>query len=129
MPPASPDWASLASAARAIAPMRELFANDSGRLGKHVVEAAGIVLDASKNRVDDQLLAALFALARAANVEARRAAMFAGERINVTENRAVLHVALRAPRDASIAVDGADVMPDVHAVLDHMATFSDDVRE
>jgi glucose-6-phosphate isomerase len=129
MTTSSIDWAALAETARAVAPMRELFANEPDRLGKHVLEAAGIVLDASKNRVDDGLLAALFALARSANVEAKRDAMFAGERINVTENRAVLHVALRAPRDEAITVDGDDVVPEVHAVLDHMEAFSDDVRE
>ena len=87
------------------------------------MEAAGLVLDASKNRVDDALLASLFALARDAGVETLRDAMFAGDRINVTEQRAVLHVALRAPRDAVYEVDGRDVVPDVHAVLDHMEDF------
>jgi glucose-6-phosphate isomerase len=109
--------------------MSTLFASDPGRLAKHTLEAAGLVLDASKNRIDDATLAALFALARAADVDARRDAMFAGDRINVTEQRAVLHVALRAPRDATFAVDGKDVMADVHAVLDHMEAFSDEVRK
>jgi glucose-6-phosphate isomerase len=121
-------WTRLTAAAGAVPSMRELFASDPARRGKHVVEGAGLFLDASKNRVDDATLAALFALARESGVEARRDAMFAGEKINVTEKRAVLHVALRAPRDASIAVDGHAVMPDVHAVLDHMEAFSEDVR-
>ena len=120
-------WSELSARATRVPPMRTLF-DDENRLSKHVVEAAGLVLDASKNRVDDATLASLTALARAANVEAKRAAMFAGERINVTEGRAVLHIALRAPRSATIAVDGHDVVPDVHAVLDHMERFSDDVR-
>ncbi len=123
-----PTWAGLASAANGVAPMRELFATDPARLAKHTIDAAGLTLDASKNRVDDATLAALFALARDAGVEARRDAMFAGEKINATEGRAVLHVALRAPRDVVIRVDGHDVVPDVHAVLDHMARFVDDVR-
>ena len=108
--------------------MRELFDSDASRLAKHTIEAAGLVLDASKNRIDDALLESLFELARGAGVEARRDAMFAGDRINVTEQRAVLHVALRAPRDAVFTVDGRNVMPDVHAVLDHMEVFSHEVR-
>jgi glucose-6-phosphate isomerase len=123
-----PTWSALAAAAHAVPPMRTLFAEDPDRLGKHLLDAVGLTLDASKNRVDDATLAQLFALARAAGVEARRDAMYAGERINVTEKRAVLHVALRAPRDAHFPVDGRDVVPDVHAVLDHMASFVDDVR-
>ena len=124
----SPLWSDLQNKSDAVPPLRTLFASDADRLKKHTLEAAGLVLDVSKNRVDDALLDGLFALARAAGVEARRDAMFAGERINVSENRAVLHVALRAPRDARFAVDGKDVMPDVHAVLDHMEAFSEEVR-
>jgi glucose-6-phosphate isomerase len=124
----SSHWSALTKKASAVKPMRELFASDAARLAKHTLEAAGLVLDASKNRVDDATLASLFELARAAGVEARRDAMYAGEKINVTENRAVLHVALRAPRDASFPVDGRNVVPDVHAVLDHMETFVDEVR-
>lgn len=121
-------WSTLTTRAKNVPPMTDLFAQDPARLDKHVLEGAGLVLDASKNRVDDATLADLHALARAAGVEARRDAMFAGEKINVTEDRAVLHVALRAPKTASLAVDGHDVVPDVHAVLDHMQAFTDDVR-
>ena len=123
MTSSSSRWPELVALSERVAPMSALFDSDPARLEKHTIEAAGLVLDASKNRVDDALLAALFALARNADVEARRDAMFAGERINATEQRAVLHVALRAARDAVYEVDGSDVMPDVHAVLDHMEQF------
>jgi glucose-6-phosphate isomerase len=116
-------WPELLALSERVAPMTTLFDSDPSRLAKHTIEAAGLVLDASKNRVDDALLAALFALARGADVEARRDAMFAGAKINVTEQRAVLHVALRAARDAVYEVDGTNVVPDVHAVLDHMEAF------
>ena len=129
MPALPSRWSSLVELAERVAPMRTLFEADADRLPKHTLEAAGLVLDASKNRIDDTLLAALLDLARSSGVEARRAAMYAGEKINRTEDRAVLHVALRAPRDAVIAVEGHDVVPDVHAVLDHMATFVAEVRE
>lgn len=123
-----PLWSALTAASARVAPMQELFGTDPSRLAKHTIEAAGLVLDASKNRVDDAVLESLLALARGAGVEARRDAMFAGDPINVTEGRAALHVALRAPRDAVFTVDGRNVMPDVHAVLDHMEAFSDEVR-
>ena len=123
-----PQWSALRQASEAVPTMSAMFTADASRLAKHSVDAAGLVLDASKNRVDDATLAALFALARAADVEARRDAMYAGDRINVTEHRAVLHVALRASRDAKFAADGKDVMGDVHAVLDHMEAFSEQVR-
>jgi glucose-6-phosphate isomerase len=108
--------------------LRDLFAQDAERGTKLVAEGAGIYLDYSKNRVTEETLQLLFALARARGVEARRDAMFAGEHINVTEDRAVLHTALRLPRDASLEVDGVDVVKEVHAVLDRMGTFSDSVR-
>ncbi len=108
--------------------LRALFAADPGRAERLSLEAAGLFLDYSKNRVTDETLRLLAALARARGVEARRDAMFAGEKINVSENRAVLHVALRAPRDWKIVVDGEDVIPEVHAVLDKMAAFSDKLR-
>jgi glucose-6-phosphate isomerase len=92
------------------------------------VEAAGLYLDYSKNRVTDETLQLLLALAKATHVRTRIEAMFAGEKINVTEQRPVLHVALRAPRTASIVVDGEDVVPGVHAVLDRMAVFATRVR-
>ncbi len=123
-----PQWSALRQASEAVPTMSAMFTADAGRLARHSVDAAGLVLDASKNRVDDATLAALFALARAADVEARRDAMYAGDRINVTEHRAVLHVALRASRDAKFSADGKDVMGDVHAVLDHMEAFSEQVR-
>ena len=108
--------------------LRNLFAGDPGRAERFAVEAAGLFLDYSKNRITGETVRLLSALARARGVEARRDAMFAGEKINVSEGRAVLHVALRAPRDWKIVVDGEDVIPEVHAVLDRMAAFSDQVR-
>jgi glucose-6-phosphate isomerase len=108
--------------------MRSLFAADPQRFERLSVEAAGLFLDYSKNRLDGRTLELLAALARERAVEQRRDAMFAGEKINNTENRAVLHTALRAPREARLAVDGQDVIADVHAVLARMKTFSDAVR-
>ena len=108
--------------------LRSLFAEDPARGERMTVEGAGILLDYSKNRVTDGTIARLRDLAGACGLPERIEAMFAGARINVTENRAALHVALRAPRGASIAVDGTDVVPDVHAVLGAMAAFSDRVR-
>ena len=98
--------------------LRDLFADDPARGDELVVEAGDLRLDYSKNRVTRETLDLLVALAEAAGVNRRAEAMFRGERINVTEGRAVLHTALRAPRDAVIEVDGSDVVPDVHAVLD-----------
>jgi len=108
--------------------LRDLFAADPDRAGRLTVEAAGLFLDYSKNRVADETLALLLDLAAEAGVAARRDAMFAGERINITEDRSVLHVALRMPRGSSLVVDGVDVVADVHAVLDRMAAYSDAVR-
>ncbi len=108
--------------------LRDLFAADPTRGDSMYLEAGDIYLDYSKNRLTADTMRLLFALARRANVESLRDAMFAGEKINVTERRAVLHVALRAPRDAHLVVDGVDVIPDVHRVLDRMADFSDRVR-
>jgi glucose-6-phosphate isomerase len=108
--------------------MRDLFAADPQRFERLSVEAAGLFLDYSKNRLDGRTLELLAGLARERGVEQLRDAMFAGEKINVTENRAVLHTALRAPRDKQITVDGQDVTADVHAVLDHVKTFTDAVR-
>ncbi|MEW9571549.1 glucose-6-phosphate isomerase [Rhodanobacter sp. Si-c] len=108
--------------------LRELFAADARR-GEHLVaEAVGLYFDYSKQRVDDETLRLLRALAEARDLKGRIAAMFRGDRINATENRAVLHVALRAPRGEKILVDGHDVVPDVHEVLDRMAAFADAVR-
>jgi len=108
--------------------LRELFAADPKRGERLVAEAAGLYYDYSKQRVNDDTLRLLRALAAARDLKGRIAAMFRGERINATENRAVLHVALRAPRGEKILVDGHDVVPDVHAVLDRMAAFADAVR-
>ena len=108
--------------------LRTLFAQDPTRGERLVAEGAGLTLDYSKNRVTDETLRLLIRVAESEGVAARRDAMFRGEKINVTENRAVLHVALRAPRGESIVVDGENVMPQVHAVLDRMANFADRVR-
>src|SRR5713101_2312477 len=109
--------------------LRSLFAEDPGRGERFALEAASIYLDYSKNRITDETLRLLMELARDSGLSERIDAMFRGEKINVTENRAVLHVALRAPRDQSIVVDGEDVVPEVHAVLDRMAAFATRVRD
>ena len=108
--------------------LRELFAADPDRGERLHAEAAGLYLDYSKQRVSDETLRLLLELARACNLSARIAGMFAGEKINNTENRAVLHVALRAPAGVRIEVDGHDVVPQVHAVLDRMSEFARRVR-
>ena len=108
--------------------LRTLFAEDPTRGERLALEAVSLYIDYSKNRVTDETLRLLLALAEAADLRARITAMFSGEKINVTEQRAVLHVALRAPRGARILVDGRDVVPGVHAVLDRMADFSTRVR-
>ncbi|HYN33775.1 MAG TPA: glucose-6-phosphate isomerase [Ilumatobacteraceae bacterium] len=108
--------------------LRELFAADPGRADRYVLEIADLRIDWSKQLVDDVVFTGLLDVARSVGVEARRDEMFAGEHINVTEDRAVMHVALRAPRTSSIVVDGVDVVPDVHAVLEQMAAFAERVR-
>src|ERR1700677_4889208 len=108
--------------------LRQLFADDATRGEKLAVEAVGRYLDYSKNRVTAETLKLLFDLAKASGVRERLEAMFRGDKINITENRAVLHVALRAQKGESIMVDGKDVVPEVHAVLDKMSTFADRVR-
>src|SRR5580693_5693240 len=108
--------------------LRQLFAEDAARGTRFTAEGVGLYLDYSKNRVTDETLRLLLQLARERGVEERRDAMFRGEKINITERRAVLHVALRAPRGTKIEVDGKDVVAPVHAVLDKMAAFSDRVR-
>jgi len=108
--------------------LRTLFAEDTGRGERFAAEAAGIYLDYSKNRVTDETIRLLLELAASSGLRERIDAMFRGEKINVTENRAVLHVALRTPRDESIVVDGENVVPQVHAVLDKMTDFSNRVR-
>jgi glucose-6-phosphate isomerase len=108
--------------------LRELFADDPARGERMTAEAAGVFLDYSKNRIDDETLRLLIELAEQSRLRERIDAMFRGEKINVTENRAVLHVALRAPRGTSIFVDGKNVVPDVHVVLDKMAEFANRIR-
>ena len=108
--------------------LTNLFGDDPGRGERLTAEAAGLYLDYSKNRVTDETLKLLFQLAEESGLRSRIDAMFRGEKINITENRAVLHVALRAPRGQSIVVDGRDVVPDVHGVLDKMSDFSERVR-
>src|SRR5215216_3868983 len=108
--------------------LRQLFAKDRERGTKLTVEAAGVYLDYSKNRITDETLALLLQLAQESGLRERIDAMFRGEEINTSEKRAVLHVALRAPRGASIIHDGQNVVPEVHAVLDKMAAFADRLR-
>jgi len=108
--------------------LRQLFAEDPKRGTRLAVEALGIYLDYSKNRITDETLKLLINLAEESRLRERIAAMFRGEKINVTEKRAVLHTALRAPREASIVVDGENVVPKVHAVLDRMANFANRIR-
>ena len=108
--------------------LRKLFADDPGRGERMTTEAAGVYLDYSKNRINDKTLKLLIELAEQSGLRARIDAMFRGEKINATENRAVLHVALRAPKCASIIVDGKNVVPEVHAVLDRMAAFAKRIR-
>ena len=109
--------------------LRELFAADAKRGERLVAEGAGLFLDYSKHRITDETLRLLLALAEERELRARIDAMFSGAKINVTEDRAVLHVALRAPRNAKILVDGVDVVPEVHAVRDRMADFAGRVRD
>jgi glucose-6-phosphate isomerase len=108
--------------------LRDLFADDPTRGERMTAEAAGVYLDYSKHRINDETLKLLIELAEQSGLRARIDAMFRGEKINITENRAVLHVALRAPKGASIVVDGRNVVPEVHAVLDKMADFANRVR-
>jgi glucose-6-phosphate isomerase len=110
-------------------PMRQLFAEDPSRFATLSASFGDLLLDYSKNRIDAKVMAALFQLAREVDVEGRRDRMWAGEHINVTEDRAVLHMALRYQGDDAVMVDGKDVMPEVRAVLAAMKTFSDQVRD
>ena len=125
-----PAWKALEAHHQQIQGMqlKQLFANDAGRGDRFTLEAAGIFLDYSKNRVTDETLKLLIQLANECGLRSRIDAMFKGEKINITENRAVLHVALRAPKSESIFVDGEDVVPGVHVVLEKMAAFADRVR-
>jgi glucose-6-phosphate isomerase len=125
-----PAWKALATHFKEISNwhLRDLFANDAQRGERLTAEAAGVYLDYSKNRVTDETMRLLAKLAEESGLRARIDAMFRGDKINITENRAVLHVALRAPRGTSIVVDGENVVPGVHTVLDKMADFSNRVR-
>jgi glucose-6-phosphate isomerase len=125
-----PAWQALANHHRQMQAthLRELFAADPQRGERLVAEGAGLYLDFSKHRVTDETLGLLIRLAEESDLRGQIDAMFAGAKINPTEDRAVLHVALRAPRDESIVADDTDVVPEVHAVLDRMSDFSDRVR-
>jgi glucose-6-phosphate isomerase len=127
---ASPEWKALEAHYENVKGLhlRTLFAEDPKRSERFNLEAAALYLDYSKNRITDETLRLLIDLARARRVEARRDAMFAGEKINVSENRAVLHVALRAEPGETYLVDGKDVVPEVHAVLNRMSDFANRVR-
>ncbi len=123
-------WKALAAHYEKIrkVPLRSLFSDDPERANRFTIEAAGLFLDYSKNRITEETRKLLLQLAEESGLRERRDAMFRGEKINITEKRAVLHVALRAPKGESILVDGEDVVPAVHAVLDKMAAFSDRIR-
>ena len=123
-------WASLERHHAAIRErhLRELFAGDPMRGERLVAEGAGLYLDYSKNRITDETIGLLLRLAEECGLAERRDAMFRGERINVSENRSVLHVALRMPKGESLVADGVDVVKEVHEVLDRMSAFADRVR-
>ena len=125
-----PAWKALGAHHKAIEKthLSQLFADDAKRGERFAVEDVGIYLDYSKNRITDETLKLLVELAEQSGLRAKIDAMFAGEKINISEGRAVLHVALRAPKSAKIVVDGQDVVPEVHAVLDKMSAFADRVR-
>jgi glucose-6-phosphate isomerase len=127
---ASPAWKALESHYKKVRKLhlRNLFEDDASRGARLTASAVGIELDYSKNRITDETLELLFQLAKGAGLRERIDAMFSGSKINITENRAVLHTALRAPAGASIIVDGKNVVPEVHAVLDRMGRFCDQVR-
>src|SRR4249920_3578646 len=126
----TPAWTALEDHAAAMreAHLRDLFAADPARGERMVAEAIGLYLDYSKHRATDETIGLLLRLAHERGLRARIDAMFSGERINETEGRAVLHVALRAPRSASLLVDGEDAVPGVHEVLDRMSAFADRIR-
>ena len=128
--PSRPAWKALAAHFASVKDieLKQLFADDPRRGERLTTEAMGVYFDYSKNRVTDTTIELLLQLAAESGLRERIDAMFRGDRINVSENRAVLHVALRAPRGASIVLDGKNVVPDVHAVLDRMAQFADRVR-
>lgn len=117
-------WRKLAESASNQLTIKELFNRENNRGGRLAIQVGDVYLDYSKNQLDDRALAGLFQLAKEAEVEAWREAMFSGEKINTTEGRAVLHTALRLPANSSVMVDGADIVPGIHQVLDKMADFT-----
>src|SRR6266403_5775338 len=123
-------WTALATHFKEVRELhlRDLFAQDPKRGERLTLEAAGLYLDYSKNRITDETLKLLFELATESGLKERIDSMFRGDKINITEKRAVLHTALRAPKEATILVDGKNVVPAVHDVLDKMATFSNRIR-
>ncbi len=125
-----PAWIALKQHAETLRPqqLRDLFKSDPARGTRLTAEACGLFLDYSKNRITDETLKLLIQLAKESGLKQHTEAMFTGEKINTTENRAVLHIALRAPKSESIKVDGEDVVPEVHKVLDKMAAFADKIR-
>jgi len=123
-----PAWDSLTDQAETLPHLSELFEVDPQRAEKFQIEAAGLFFDYSKNLITEDTVKSLIELANAAGLRDRIDAMFRGDKINITEDRAVLHTALRAPRTASVKVDGVDVIPEVHEVLDRMAVFSNRIR-
>jgi glucose-6-phosphate isomerase len=129
-PTARPAWKALEAHHQTMSHvhLRQLFANDPGRGERFAAEGAGLYLDYSKNRVTDETIRLLLQLAEECGLRGRIDAMFSGEKINVTEDRAVLHIALRAAEGERFVVDGVDVVPEVHAVLNRMAAFSHQVR-
>ena len=127
-PSTSPTWGALTASAAVVPDIRLLLDADPERPARSTVSAAGITLDYSRQRITPEALDSLITLADQQGVFTRRAAMFAGEHINVTENRAVLHIALRLPHEASLVVDGVDVVAEVHEVLDRMGSFAKAVR-
>jgi glucose-6-phosphate isomerase len=130
LPSQRPAWAALKAHYGALqgTHLRDLFKADPGRGTRYTADAVGVFLDYSKNRATDETLKLLFALAGECDLKGRIAGMFSGAKINVTEGRAVLHTALRAPKDAVVTVDDKNVVPDVHAVLDAMSAFAERVR-
>jgi glucose-6-phosphate isomerase len=129
-PPQQTAWKALQNHYKKVKDLhlRELFASDPVRGERMTAEGAGLYLDYSKNRITSQTLKLLIALAEESGLQVRMDAMFRGEKVNITEKRPALHVALRAPKGTSIYVDGKNVVPQVHAVLDRMGHFCDRVR-
>ena len=131
IPTGTPAWQALTVHYNKIKTLhlREMFAKDPGRGERFVAEGAGLYLDYSKNRITEETLRLLLRLAEERGVAAWHDAMFRGEKINITEGRAAFHVALRAPKGSVMRIDGHDVVPDVHAVLDHMGEFAQRLRD